>query len=77
MQSGYTVTAVSGNNLMKDINERWDCQWEVIPNHFCVILDKTSSSEAKLLGFNWKISEKITIKVRGYYLIKEMPIVYM
>ena len=62
---------------MKEINERRDCQWEMIPNHFCVILDKTSSSEAKLLGFYGKISKKMTIKIRGYCLIKEMPIVYM
>ena len=59
---------------MKEINERWDCQREIIPNHFCVILDKTSFSEAKLLGF---YVEKITIKLRGYCLIKEIPIVYM
>ena len=43
--------------LMKEINERWDCQQEMIPNHFCVILDKTSFSEAKLLGFYGKISK--------------------
>ena len=49
MQPGYTVTAVSGNNLMKEINERWDCQREMIPKHFCVILNKTNFSEAKLL----------------------------
>ena len=63
-------TAVSGNNLMQEISERWDCQREVILNHFCVILDKTSFSKAKLLGFYGKISKKITIKVRGYCLIK-------
>ena len=40
-------------------------------------LDKTSFSEAKLSGFYGKISKKITIKVRGYCLIKEMPVVYM
>ena len=51
-------TAVLGNNLMKEINERWDCQREMIPNRFCVILDKTSSSEAKLLGFYGKILKK-------------------
>ena len=34
------VTAVSGNNLTKEINERWHCQWEMIPNHLCVIQDK-------------------------------------
>ena len=70
------ITAVSGNNLMKEINERWDCQWEMIPNHFCVILDKTGFSEA-LLVFYGKISTKITMKVGAYCLIKEMPIVYM
>ena len=43
---------------MKEINERWDCQREMIPNHFCVILDKISFSEAKLLGFYEKISKK-------------------
>ena len=58
MQPGYTVTAVSGNNLMKEINERWDGQREMILNHFCAILNKTSFSEAKLLGFYWKISKK-------------------
>ena len=42
---------------MKEINERWDCQREMIPNHFCVILDKTSFSEAKLSGFYGKISK--------------------
>ena len=62
---------------MKEINERWDCQREMIPNYFCVILDKTSFPESKLLGFYGKISKKITIKVRGYCLIKEMPIVYV
>ena len=60
---------------MNEINERWDRQREMIPNHFCVISDKTSFSEAELLGFYGKISKKI--KVRGYCLIKEMPIVYM
>ena len=53
-----TDTAVLGNNLMKEINERWDCQREIIPNDFCVILDKTSFSKAKLLGFYGKISKK-------------------
>ena len=62
---------------MKEINERWDCQREMIPNHFCVNLGKTSFSEVKLLGFYGKNSKKITIKVRGYCLIKEMLIVYM
>ena len=52
------LTAVFGNNLMKEINEKWDCQQEMIPNHFCVILDKNSFSEAKLLGFYGKISKK-------------------
>ena len=52
------LTAVSGNNLMKEINERWDCQQEMIPNHFCVILDNTSFSEANLLGFHGKILKK-------------------
>ena len=37
----------------------------VIPNHFCVIPDKTSFSEAKLLRFYGKISKKShTVKVR-------------
>ena len=49
------MTAVSDNNLMKEINEVWDCQWGMIPNHFRVILDKTSFSEVKLLGFYGKI----------------------
>ena len=75
-QPGYTVTAVSGNNLMKEINERWDCQWEMIPNHFCVILNKTNFSEAKLLGFYGKISKNYN-KIRCYCSIKEMPIVNM
>ena len=48
-------TAVSDNNLMKKINERWDCQREMIPNHFCVILGRSSFSEAKLLGLYGKI----------------------
>ena len=43
-------TAVWGNNLKKEINERWGCQWEMIPNHFCVILDKPSLS---YLLTNW------------------------
>ena len=51
-------TAVSRNNLMKETNERWDCQREMIPSHFCVILDETSFSEAKLLGFYGKILKK-------------------
>ena len=62
---------------MKEINERWDCQWEMIPNHFCVILDKTSFFRSKTVRVLWENFEKITIKVRGYCLIKEMPIVYM
>ena len=63
---------------MNEINERWDCQREMIPNHFCVILDKTSFSEAKLFPrVLWENFEKITIKVRGYCLIKEMLVVYM
>ena len=62
---------------MKEISERWDCQREMIPNHFCVTFDKTSFCEAKLLGFYGKISKKITIKVRRYCVRKEMPIVYM
>ena len=62
---------------MKEINERWDCQREMIPNHFCVTLDKSSFSEAKRSGLCGKISKKITMKIRGYCLIKEMPTVYM
>ena len=50
-------TAVWGNNLLKEINERWDCQQEMIPNHFCVILDQPCLSESKLLGFYGKISK--------------------
>ena len=50
---------------MKEINERWDCQWEMIPNHFRVILDKTNFSEAKLLGFYGKISKKNHSKSKG------------
>ena len=68
-------TAVLGNNLMKEINETWDCQREMIPNHFCVILDKTRFSQAKLLGL-YGIIRKNHNK-SGYYLIKEMHIVYI
>ena len=49
---------------------RGGCQREMIPNHFRVILDKPRLSESKLLGIYGKISKKITIKVRGYCLIK-------
>ena len=60
---------------MKEINERWDCQWEMIPNHFCVILGKTRFSQAKLLGFYEIISKKS--QKRGYCSIKEMHIAYI
>ena len=60
---------------MKEINERWDCQREMIPNHFCVILDKTRFSQEKLSGF-YGIIRKNHNK-SGYYLIKEMHIVYI
>ena len=42
---------------MKEFNERWDCHQKMILYHFCVILNKTSFSEAKLLGFYRKISK--------------------
>ena len=57
LKTNSNITAVSDNNLMKEISERWDCQREMIPNNFCVILDKTRFSEAELLGFYGKISK--------------------
>ena len=48
-----------------------------VPNHFCVILDKTSFLKQNCLGSMGKFRIKITVKVRGYCSIKEMPIVYM
>ena len=76
MQPSYMVTAVSGNNVMKEIKEKWDCQREMISNHFCMILNKTSLSEAKLLGFYGKILKNHN-KSKGPCLIKEISIVYM
>ena len=43
----------------------------MIPNHFCVILDKTSFSEAKLLGFYGKISKKNYNKSKGFFKCKK------
>ena len=38
LKAGFSPsTAVSGNNLIKEINERWDCQREMIPNHFVLL----------------------------------------
>ena len=58
------------------VYERWDCHQKMSLYHFCVILNKTSFSEAKLLGFYGKISKNHN-KSKGLFFNLKMPTVYM